>query len=1374
VSQFEHAENLAESSSTSTSYVSALTCNRTPATAALKWVIFYQAELRFSSTGSGDLAHVRFVLDGVTVHEDEIAPKDASDYIPVSFVYSPAALPASQFSAQIEVKKTGTGTIEYRNRRIVAWQLTPDVDSFDSSETAFSDTGWTAAVPQVIVPMGAADRTYLLFWGGCFKHDDSSDKMEVRAVLGGVEIGYARLDQEDDSLYRSVQGFALRSLPIAEAGYVFKLEMQRVAGGGTITSRYGSLVAIPVDDATDFSPVLENDDRYVAVDAETDVDTGQTIPASVGGSESITYTAEAIDHLVLAMAEMNGSGASSSQYLDAKLDDGTFLLGHGTEAEYTQFEPNATTLYHSFFGFAHKVLTSGEKTDRIGFAVESDSAEGVRRRTRLLALHLGASAPVVESLTLTDVVTTAVTKMLDAQTMTFTDEIDVRYVYDANLTLSALAQLTLTAEKAQSVNLVASVLAFLEPTQPDKDYWGPVQLVVVHFQSGDRYYSHDDIYVTHPTPGWTDQLFKGLSLGVAEIPNQFVDQFLQFQNLESITLALGNLDGEFAFLRTEEARGAMVDVWAWDPINDEMEHRFGGVITDRRIGWRATFAVSMQPTQLFAKQIPEALIEKKAGTPFATAVDVGFPVPELLGSRKKVRCLLVAVDQVNSTFDYIFSRRETTAPQFAHGSSLTVNTVYRNGRLVDPAEWSALPAGSPVHQGYFGLRFLRDQQGAVITCDVSQGTAALRNPVRVAQWLMAKVGSEPVNVAAFDAAASEYDTIMYPTAAFHLDVYLDDQRAFSDVLADCMHRFRLERNAACEWIPVLDVQPTEASLLVEVGGVYDNVIDVGELQSAPIDRAPSEFIFAYNFTRGFLQNQSLYQAEKRAAGFSISRAQPARFANPYVVEHYAADAIVQYRAQRLKTNDEKLPVTLGMVARNLKLHQLVLATIAHPSFGSFVRNTFEVYSIARGRDRYGVLLARFDASIYNFVRHTDTDDEDPIDPTVPDLTFSPPPAPFSIALDTAKGGAATPGFDVQVTTGTDGTGTTRSTVHLLVALPAENIGAGIYENGTHIALEYRVNNEPKMNAPGAEILITDAMWGGAAQEFAVGGLTPGLQYDFMAFIKNVNNDKVAQEGPRLTLDNQVAAGDKTAPSTDNLDILVTEGTGKTLDVTVRKLPGYVEQKDLRFIRWYRTTSSSSTPPAETAFFRASSDFSIVDADVPKGTTYYYWAKLEDFSGNQSDFIPYPRGRDSGGFTEITTPDVADEATTRHESYADSFESIVTNTASWAIAARATLVMTGVVSGSTLKIDVDANVRLISWLVSDIVEMRIEVNGVNKYTAEVVNGITANATDTVVQPVSKSVIVTGLSGTVTIELLFHANAGSAGVGNASIVATETRK
>lgn len=136
------------------------------------------------------------------------------------------------------------------------------------------------------------------------------------------------------------------------------------------------------------------------------------------------------------------------------------------------------------------------------------------------------------------------------------------------------------------------------------------------------------------------------------------------------------------------------------------------------------------------------------------------------------------------------------------------------------------------------------------------------------------------------------------------------------------------------------------------------------------------------------------------------------------------------------------------------------------------------------------------------------------------------------------------------------------------------------------------------------VRVEDSGYGGKGS-VKIRGLTPGLTYEVRVVTFNTRGlNTVSTEYPFIS------RGDVDAPDQPT-KVEVSQGTGRFFNIQVTAaLP-----EDLGYISLYRYTANSF---GQAELISKSKKNQFHDTDVDYGITYYYWATVEDLTGNVSD------------------------------------------------------------------------------------------------------------------------------------------------------------
>lgn len=1420
----QYAESLAEATYAGASFTQIGSLAWTPPATA-DYVVLVQLELKCSVAGSAvNYVNVRLQQnDAVDVRNFTFTPQTTDTYLPLTLVAKVSFASGGARRLDLDVRVVGSATATYRNVTVLAWAVPI---AFSGTLTNVDTTDSPALTVDMTLGGGASAGDYLILWGGLYapvslgqsvfmqllfllpKSDDPGNSWQLAqpgytALAAGFSMPFA--------------GFAVMTVGTDDTPQLV-LYFANSNFGTAVHVDAVDIIVIKTSTATDLGHVGQASDHYRGGEEsppETSVSGGTTLPAPSNGTIALTYPAQAQRHLLLATAHIGSPDLGASAQVDYQLAGTEYVIGAlGSPAVYRPSGP--LDELHSFMAFRLKTLPAGTYTDALRFAPQASGGVMVTQYERLLALEVVLSAGPSEDLTLTETLQDLLSSVIPGETLTLADTAAVSELLSAGVTLSDLVTAVFTRGVADVVMATDAVLALIVPPPDVRPRYGPVQLIEFFFASGTRRVTHRDLYLTHPTGGWSDTLFAGdLLAEPPEIPNAFVDPLHLIQDLEAFDVTVRNGRGQWSFLRTEDCRGIRVLAWAWDPLNNELELISSARITSRELGFQTVFHIARQSPGLMAMELPP---HKVTTAEFALARDVGAAIPICIGARKKVRSLLTRADAPNKIWQYVFADRVgTSATTFNQPVTMEILAVYRNGVLVDPSEYAYTVSGNTTTSGggvlhdltqaYGVVTFVRDQGDAVITLDVRPTNAALRNPAWVANFLYGSVAGEQCDLGRFAFAADRFDTVLYPTAQFHLDLYIDDTLTFADVLADVLFRLRVERDQSGLWFPEVDEMPTSAALQAGLGpGTVGNILQgsLTALTHASIEDTPSAFRFEYNFSRGFLQDQAAFLSHKLLPGIGPSAVASASagiqsnaplpdqptgageklMQNPYITENYAADAVLQFLAGETITFDEKLAFSMGMEARHVKLRAIVLVHIPHPAY-ALIQEPYRAIGVTRGRNHFALQLAHFSAAIYQFARNASSDDPAAIDVSIADLSFTPPPILASLGVPNTD----TTGW--VVTQGTEGAARARVTVTARVppATPADR-------NGTHVVFKYRQHDlaidplsDALLSTEVAAVPIGPEKWdpanaSGRDVVQVIDNLTPGLAYDFYAFIRNVNNKggltPDAQNGPVVVNangpDGWVAPGDAQAPLTTSpsgakITVSVTQGTGAALEIRINLPADYVIPQDFKEAKLYRATGSSPSFNSA-ALVDRSPKLVFTDLNINHTSTYHYWVVLADRSNNASAPIgsagvvnPASGGTGaSGTFKTVDTADITPGAVTHTQEVSfplGSSVGIPTN----AVDGYQTMIQLpagGTISFDTETVYVDINFVLgvLNADVQDEVWIRVLANSTTLLERRIMKGYNSSGLAQVLIPTSFKKLTAGvLSGTYVFKLQARATDAS---------------
>lgn len=681
-------------------------------------------------------------------------------------------------------------------------------------------------------------------------------------------------------------------------------------------------------------------------------------------------------------------------------------------------------------------------------------------------------------------------------------------------------------------------------------------------------------------------------------------------NGKSVDLEFSNADGTFSADRDAGTLtiGNMVNLSHYLPedTTTTRTYLYGKITAIDIPGEVATITVTVEDPDSFSGVWPAKVYETddwalaSSGAPYDTngttkinpSTDLGRAYPVSFGRARKVRAVYVYADYDNDYYYYIVNRGVIEATNADKGTKIN---VYRNKRLVGTSEYTVYDGSqaSPF-PGYAYIRFTREQSDGSnlyeITVDLygleMGGSTAQRNPAYILQWLLsdATVGlGQSVNAASFTTAATTLSTLGGGSKAIYIDGGIDEQVTVQDLIdhlaAECSRSY-IYKNSSDEWCITTDTyQSTSQATFGRGDNNYRNIISINSYKS--IDRVKTVTVkygkdkwtgeFKYSLTRDVL-----YDGEELV------------YECPLIYDHESADLICCYLQRRLLYGNYEVDLDLGMEARDLVMYQpiTVVQKWLSPLDRSEITNIngqFQVRSIERGLYQWSVVARTNSSDIYTYVAGTLPSDE--TDDLPADYSFTPPSAPTGLAIATSG-----------TRQGTDG----NTTAYYRLQATAPTVNCQYLEFG------YKEKNA-------ANYIFALGQLSSGTWYVTIEGLVPGQLYYFAARAVNNANAAGYTQGTLAEITNggsgYTAPGDTTAPAVPT-GLTATAGTGKSI---VLDWDDNTE-KDLSCYYIYRHTSNSFGGASKIAEARVSR---FTDTVPAYSTTYYYWLKAVDFTGNAS-------------------------------------------------------------------------------------------------------------------------------------------------------------
>lgn len=706
--------------------------------------------------------------------------------------------------------------------------------------------------------------------------------------------------------------------------------------------------------------------------------------------------------------------------------------------------------------------------------------------------------------------------------------------------------------------------------------------------------------------------YHGRLLDAPVITKHTRETFWGTEEISTVPLVLANADQGLDDYFLDDCRGISVVLKRVDRATGTTITEFTGSVQDvaLEVGRVRLTAISTDLSVL-ETEIPKRIVTTTA---FSTSSpDVGKTIPVVFGNVPKVPCLNVLDDTTNNLYDYVVCE-----------DAVTISAVYRDGPndtlfTITASEYTVFKT---LYPGYTALRFTTRQtnfQGGLhrLYADVT-GLSAERNFARAARTILANSNwglGQRVNVASFATAEAALDAI----GGLLCDGALLEPRQAQDVLRDLLmiRGMRLSLNSSGEWIISVDTQAVTATLSAHDGTADGerNIIAIGPRQRPRIEDQVATYILRYRWD--LLAKTYLF---KQSRAVNLGRGQDRTVEHPFIRDHTTADTVTDYLGKREQYGNETCPITLTQEARQLAEGDVVQVTSVPLGYST---TDLEVVEIKKGLDRIEATLRGWNSAIYTYTAGTLPTDN--VAGTFSDFSRVAPSVVTSLS-STATG----------TETGSDGT--VFATITIQFTTPTSN-----YD---HAVVYWRKNGTTPWSG-GVAVSGTGTL------TYTITRLVPNQSYDIT--VEAVNMFALSSSGNPVLLAT-VAAQDTTAPDAASA-IAVRQSGAKVVEVEITA----TFPSDYDHVEWYRHTADAS---GSATVIGVSKNKRFHDENVVYGTTYYYWAKVVDTTGNKSAFSP------SSGHSitveEITTTDIdPDWPTIRLESNtAQSIEHNVDTVQQW--------------------------------------------------------------------------------------------------------------
>lgn len=686
-------------------------------------------------------------------------------------------------------------------------------------------------------------------------------------------------------------------------------------------------------------------------------------------------------------------------------------------------------------------------------------------------------------------------------------------------------------------------------------------------------------------------LYERRLLNDAEVSRSLGDPLSGLTSVDDVTLEFENTDGFFNLL---DLRGELLALDRFDRADSEsLSEMVGLVVEQRLLADRCIVRVATHDLDALQTLIPKRLVTAATFPKAHATAGLNLPIQVIFGTVQKVELPFVNDDLVNNFYDYLVGE-----------GTPTVTAVYRDTvgdtiALVPGAEYTINDAAFP---GFRVIRFVKRQvtfSGGLhrLFADLS-GPSVNRNFARAIQVILSDATwglGLSVVTASFDAAAAVLDVI----GNLFCDGVLREQRPALDYLNQLLmvRGMRLKKNSDGEFTISVDTQPSvvTATFGHGPGQPWRNVREFGGRTRTPLDDAVKTLFLDYRLD---LRTGTYLLSATRAV---LAKGQEKRIAQDFIRDRTTADKTCDYLSKDLLYGDQKIAFVAGQEARAVVEGDLI--QYFAPSVGLDPVTVFRLLQVRRRLEDTSLEAKGWNQAIYTY--QAGTLPAEPLSDVGTDTSRS-TPAPVSSLILLSSG--------TEQMTG----GQWFAFVVLQYTVPAEEWA----------------ETQVKFRRTGTTVWQVAATEGatGAGKQTRINGLTPGLSYDYAVERVNVLNPTLRAI---ITLSAQVAPGDTTAPTAPSA-IAVRQGTGKSVELDFT----FTEPADWATTELYRNTTNNS---ATAALIETGRKKRFHDVNVAYGTTYFYWAKVKDFSGNLSGFSPSSAHSLSIG--QVNTPDINPGAVT---------------------------------------------------------------------------------------------------------------------------------
>lgn len=655
------------------------------------------------------------------------------------------------------------------------------------------------------------------------------------------------------------------------------------------------------------------------------------------------------------------------------------------------------------------------------------------------------------------------------------------------------------------------------------------------------------------------------------------------------------LDNSDRYFDAVNVIGERLDLWRFDKFSSESQWELTGLVTSQEYAIDSVrLSVVAQDLADLQTLLPRHVVTA-ATFPYAhPTLGLGKPIPIIIGNA-------ASTHKVTDAWEMWYVGENIGSNQYdllVGKGSFTNITAYRMTVgdtlfIIPPGEYTVNTTAYP---GYTVLRFTvkpvdfggsydRRFVAADGLSSERNGATAIKSLLSDSTWGLGL----SVNAASFTQAASDWDAV----GGLYVDMAITEQRPALDWINEIaiMRGLWPDKNSSGEWtLSVMKSQSALKAILGHgIGQQRGGVVDFGGLTHTPLSEAIKSLVVKYRYNQ-FQQEYTLMTAARTPFSYGKERT----IESLAIRDRTTGDKTACFLAKRLQYGDQSIACSGDLSCRQLRPGDLFQYEALAPVFTKI----FMVQGLRRDiiEGKTSLDGVGWDANIFTYDALTLP--AEPSDTTPTDYTRSTPTAASSLSV-TASG--------------------------------VETNDQGV--KSAYMVLQYTVPDEPWAVTLVKYTKDGETLWtalsgenGNGVKTTKIPGLVGSQIYDLRVVRANAFNPTLAATAD---LANQTAPGDTTAPS-DPTAITVRQAGARVVEITITATP----PSDWGTTIFYRNTTNNSGTATEIGRGKTKR---WTDQEPSYGTTYYYWAKVADASGNLSGFSP--SSGHSITISQIVTADV---------------------------------------------------------------------------------------------------------------------------------------